>query len=134
MGLKRDVYFFGYTRNTNIRYYFPNTVLFAKKDEIITVAMARDAIDYILGVLACKTPLTDTYKKTKTVLLAIRLMLENKQPSRVTKDDVKIAIDVLEEIRNLSAKSKAEKEYNTRCALLCKWMIDRIGEPDNKSL
>ena len=119
-------YFMGYKVITGIKYFLPNTVLFTKKDEEITVAMAKDAVDYILGVLARKNPLIDTYKKAKTVFSAIKLMLENKQPSRVSYEDVKVAIDVLEEIQNLYAKSDAEKEYNARCALLCKLLVDGL--------
>lgn len=121
-----DRYFMGYKINAEIKHFLPNTVLFTKNDEKITVAMAQDAVDYILGVLARKNPLIDTYKKAKTVFSAIKLMLENKQPSRVTKEDVKAAIDVLEEIQNLYAKSEAEKEYNARCALLCKLLVDGL--------
>lgn len=121
-----DRYFMGYKINAGIKHFLPNTVLFTKKDEKITVAMAQDAVDYILGVLARKNPLIDTYKKAKTVFSAIKLILENKQPSRVTKEDVKVAIDVLEEIQNLYAKSEAEKEYNARCALLCKLLVDGL--------
>ncbi len=121
-----DRYFMGYKVNTGIKHFLPNTVLFTKNDEKITVAMAQDAVDYILGVLARKNPLIDTYKKAKTVFSAIKLMLENKQPSKVTKEDVKAAIDVLEEIQNLCAKSEAEKEYNARCALLCKLLVDGL--------
>ena len=93
-----DINFMGYKINTGIKHFLPNTVLFTKNDEKITVAMAQDAVDYILGVLARKNPLIDTYKKAKTVFSAIKLILENKQPSKVAKDDVKVAIDVLEEI------------------------------------
>ena len=121
-----DRYFMGYKINAEIKHFLPNTVLFTKNDEKITVAMAQDAVDYILGVLARKNPLIDTYKKAKTVFSAIKLMLENKQPSRVTKEDVKVTIDVLEEIQNLYAKSEAEKEYNARCALLCKLLVDGL--------
>lgn len=122
-----DCYFMGYKVNTNIKYYRPNTVLFTKDNMNITVAMAQDAVDYILEVLACKNPLIDSYKKAKNAFSAIKLILKNKRPSRITKDDVKSAIDVLEEIQDLSAKSDAEKEYNARCALMCKWLADRLG-------
>lgn len=121
-----DRYFMGYKVNAGIKHFLPNTVLFTKNDEKITVAMAQDAVDYILGVLARKNSLIDTYKKAKTVFSAIKLMLENKQPLKVTKEDVKAAIDVLEEIQNLYAKSDAEKEYNARCALLCKLLVDGL--------
>lgn len=123
-----DQYYMGYKVNTGIKCFLPNTVMFTKNNEKIkiTVAMAQDAVDYILGVLARKNPLIDTYKKAKTVFSAIKLILENKQPSRVTEEDVKVAIDVLEEIQNLSANSEAEKEYNARCALLCKLLVDGL--------
>ena len=122
-----DRYFMGYKFHTGIKHFLPNTVLFTKNDEKITVAMAQDAVDYILGVLARKNPLIDTYKKAKTVFSAIKLILENKQPSKIAKDDVKVAIDVLEEIQNLSAKSEAEKEHNARYALLCKLLVDGLS-------
>lgn len=121
-----DRYFMGYKVNTGIKHFLHNTVLFTKNNQKITVAMAQDAVDYILEVLARKNPLIDTYKKAKTVFSAIKLMLENKQPSRVTKEDAKAAIDVLEEIQNLYAKSEAEKEYNARSALLCKLLVDGL--------
>ena len=122
-----DRYFMGYKFNTGIKHFLPNTVLFTKNDEKITVAMAQDAVDYILGVLARKSPLIDTYKKAKTIFSAIKLILENKQPLKVTKDDAKVAIDVLEEIQNLSAKSEAEKEHNARYAWLCKLLVDGLS-------
>lgn len=123
-----DQYFMGYKVNTGIKHFLPNTVLFTKNDEKITVAMAQDAVDYILGVLARENSLIDTYKKAKTVFSAIKLILENKQPSRVAKEDAKVSIDVLEEILNMTAKSEAEKEHNARCALLCKLLVDGFGE------
>lgn len=122
-----DSYFMGYKVNTNIKRYLPNTELFTRNGVKVTVAMAQDAIDNILGILAHKNPLMDSYKKAKTVFSAIKLILDNKQPPRIAGDDVKITIDVLEEIQNLSAKSDAEKEYNARCASLCKWLIDGFG-------
>ena len=122
-----DRFFMGYKVNTGIKHFLPNTILFTKNDENITVAMAQDAIDYILGVLAHKNPLIDTYKKAKAVFSAIKLILENKQPAKVTKEDAKVAIDVLKEILNKTAKSEAEKGYNARCALLCKLLIDGFG-------
>lgn len=122
-----DRYFMGYKVNTNVKYFLPDTELFTKNNVKITVAMAKGVVDYILGVLADKNPLADSCKKARTVFLAIKLILENKRAPRVTKSDVKVAIDVLEEIHNLSAKSDAEKEYNAECALICKWLVDGLG-------
>ena len=122
-----DRFFMGYKVNTGIKHFLPNTVLFTKNNENITVAMAQDAVDYFLGVLAHKNPLIDRYKRAKAVFSAIKLILENKQPARVTKEDAKVAVDVLEEILNMAAKSEAEKEHNARCALLCKLLVDGFG-------
>lgn len=65
-----DRFFMGYKVNTGIKHFLPNTVLFTKNNEKITVAMAQEAVDYILGVLAHKNPLIDTYKKRITSSLA----------------------------------------------------------------
>lgn len=73
-----DRYFMDYKVNTGIKHFRHGTVLFTKNEEKITVAMAQDAVDYILGVLARKDPLIDAYKKAKTVFSAIKLILENK--------------------------------------------------------
>lgn len=66
-----DNHFMGCKVNTNINHYLPNTVLFTKNDEKVTVAMAQNAVDYVLGVLARKNPLIEAYKKAKTVFSAI---------------------------------------------------------------
>lgn len=44
--------FMGYKINRNIKYFLPNTVLFSNEKERITVAMIKDALDYILGIIA----------------------------------------------------------------------------------
>lgn len=121
-----DNYFMGYKVNTNINYYLPNTVLFTKNDEKVTVAMAKNMVDYMLDVLALNNPLLENYNRAKTVFSAIKLLLENKRPPIVTKDDLNITIDVVKEIQDTYAKTNAEKEYNARCAFVCKLLIDRF--------
>lgn len=121
-------YYMGYIVNTNINHYQPDTVLFTKNDEKITVAMAQNMVDYMLDVLAINNPLLENYNRAKTVFSAIKLLLENKRPPIVTKDDLNITIDVIKEIQDTYAKTNAEKEYNARCALLCKLFINRFGD------
>lgn len=123
-----DNYFMGYKVNTNINYYLPNTVLFTKNDEKVTVAMAQNMVDYMLDVLALNNPLLENYNRAKTVFSAIKLLLENKRPPIVTKDDLNITIDVVKKIQDTYAKTNAEKEYNARCALLCKLLVNGFGE------
>ncbi len=113
-----------YKMNTNIKYYLPNTVLIKTDDNQFTVAMAKNAVDYILGVLAIKNSQIETYKKARFVFSVIKAVLENKHPSRPKKDDVKVAVDVIEEIKNSSAQTDAEKEHNAQCAFVCKCLID----------
>lgn len=123
-----DTHFMGYTIHRNSKHFLPSTVLFSNASTSITVAMANDAIDYVLSVLAHKNPWIDSYKKAKTVFSAIKMFLNNQQPYRLRKEDLKTTVDVLEEIQNASATSDAEKDYNARCALFCKLMIDGFYE------
>lgn len=121
-----NTYIMGYKVNRNIKFFRPETVLFSKEEERITVEMANDFLNYILGILARKNPLIDSYKKAKKVFSAFKMVFDNKQPPRLSKEDMKTAIDVLEEIKNMSANSDAEKEYNARCALVCKLLINSL--------
>ena len=113
--------FMGYKINKNVKHFLPNTVLFSNKNERITVAMIKNALDYILGIIATRSPLVESYKTAKTVFDAMKMVLENKRPSKPSKEDMKTTVDVLEDITDLSAKSKWEKEQNARYAFLCKF-------------
>lgn len=87
--------FMGYKINRNIKYFLPNTVLFSNEKERITVAMIKDALDYILGIIATRNPLIEPYKTAKTVFGALKMILENKNPSKPSKTDMKTTVDVL---------------------------------------
>ena len=58
--------FMGYKINKNIKYFLPNTILFSNENERITVSMVKDAVDYILDIIATQSPLTESYKTAKT--------------------------------------------------------------------
>lgn len=117
----------GYKIHLNISYFTPNTVLFSNETDRITVSMVNDVLDYVLSVIALKNPLVESYKKAKTVLSVIKMRLCNKQLSRPSKRDLKTTVDVLEEIFNINAKSEQQKEYNARCSLICKLIINGFG-------
>ena len=119
-----NINFMGYKVNKNIKYFTPNTVLFSNDAEKVTVAMVNDVLDYYINIISHQNPLIDSYQRAKKVFSALKMMLDNKQPPKQKKEDLKLAVDVLEEIKNQSAKSTAEKDYNARCALICKLMID----------
>ena len=119
-----NIKFMGYKVNKNIKHFTPNTVLFSNNAEKVTVAMVNDVLDYYINIISHQNPLIDSYQRAKKVFSALKLMFDNKQPPKQKKEDLKVAVDVLEEIKNQSAKSNAEKDYNARCALICKLMID----------
>ena len=57
--------FMGYKINKNVKHFLPNTVLFSNENERITVAMIKNALDYILGIIATRSPLVEPYKRIK---------------------------------------------------------------------
>ena len=116
----------GYTIHSRPKNFLPSTILFSNEQENITVEMAKTALDYIVGQIARRNPLLETYKKAKTVFETLKMILENKTPKHFSKEDDKIAIYVLEEIKNENARSENEKLYNSRMAFLCKLVIDGV--------
>lgn len=114
----------GYTIHSRPKNFLPSTILFSNEQENITVEMAKTALDYIVGQIAQRNPLLETYKKAKTVFETLKMILENKTPKHFSKEDAKIAIDVLEEIKNENARSENEKLYNSQMAFWCKLVID----------
>ena len=116
----------GYTIHSRPKNFLPCTILFSNEQENITVEMAKNALDHIVGQIARRNPILETYKKAKTVFEALKMILENKTPKHFSKEDAKIAVDVLEEIKNENARSENEKLYNSRMAFLCKLVIDGV--------
>lgn len=116
----------GYTIHSRPKNFLPSTILFSNEQENITVEMAKTALDYIIGQIARRSPILETCKKAKTVFEALKMILENKTPKHFSKEDAKIAVDVLEEIKNENARSENEKLYNSRMAFLCKLVIDGV--------
>ena len=114
----------GYTIHSRPKIFLPSTILFSNEQENITVEMAKNALDHIVGQIARRNPLLETYKKAKTVFETLKMILENKTPKHFSKEDAKIAIYVLEEIKNENARSENEKLYNSQMAFWCKLVID----------
>ena len=54
----------------------------------------------------------------------MKTILNNNTPSHNSKDDLKITIDVIEEVKNSYAKSEEEKRYNAEMAFKCKLIIE----------
>ncbi len=108
----------------NMIKFSPNTILYRDNNVDFTVSMALDMVDYILSVLATKNEQIETYKRAKIFFTATKLMLNNKTPQRLCKEDYKFAVDVVEEIKNMHAHSEQEKIRNANYALLIKFIID----------
>ena len=104
----------------------PSTILFSNENENITVQIAKNAVDYIVEQIARKSSLMQAYKKAKMVFEAFKAILENRTPKQFSKEDAKIAVDVLEEIKNESANTDSEKAYNSKMAFICRLVIDGV--------
>jgi len=119
--------FMGYTMINRPSKLFDSTPLLENGTETVTVAMAKDALDYMLGIIAKKSSISETYKTAKKVLQAMQMILKNQHSSRISKEDCKIAIDVLSEIQKEFATSEDQKDYIEEMALRCKLLIDGFG-------
>ena len=117
----------GYKIQRNITHFTPDTVLFSRGSDYITVSMINGVLDYVIGFIALKSPLSESYKKAKTILSVIKMRLCNKQISRPSKRDLETTVDVLKEIFNTNANSEQQKEDNERCAMICKLLINSFG-------
>lgn len=80
--LLNSQYIMGYKVHLNITHFTPNTVLFSRGTDCITVSMVNDVIDYVLGAVALKSPLSESYKTAKTVLSVLKMRLGNKRLSQ----------------------------------------------------
>ena len=108
----------------NIGQFKPNTVLYSDGNVKLTVAVALDMVDYVIGFLATKNEQIEKYKKAKIFFNAVKLMLNNKTPKRPGKEYYKFAVDAVEEIKNMQAQSEQEKILNAQYSLFLKLIID----------
>ncbi len=121
-----DKTFGGYKLHRMPKFLLPNTVLLSNETENVTVQMLKDAIDYMLKCIASKNDLLDSYIKAQKVLNIYKMILENRTPEKISKEWLKITIDVIEEIANENSNNDYQKEYNAKMAFLCKLLIDGV--------
>ena len=107
----------------NYKYYLPHNVLLSRDNEKITVAIAKNAIEYMIGKLVSKNLLIKKYDNAKKVLKAMKQKYSNQTPGRVSKEEFKDAIDVITEIKNENL-SDEQKDFNDRLCTYCKILID----------
>lgn len=101
-----------------------NTVIMPNGNGNITVRMARKAVDYILGCIIKTNLKTEPYLKAIKVLKSVKKILNNQTPERIAKEECKMVIDVLEEIKKQEAKSEQERCYHAKMAYICRELIE----------
>ena len=104
--------------------YYPKHVLFNDGVKDITVDMAIEALDYMISQISLKNPIFNDYKKAIMVLKSLKMILNNNIPPKLSKEDLKTAVDVIEEVKNSFASSEKEKQYNAEMAIRCKMVIE----------
>lgn len=57
-------------------------------------------------------------------LQSVQLALMNKDVRKPTKEQMKIAADVMHEVADMHAQSEEVKERNEKIAIAIKWLID----------
>ncbi len=115
--------FMGYTIHSPTEFY-PNTTVFSKENEIITVSMLQEALSQMIAAITKKNPALVRYRVALKVLRAIQIRLMNSQPRKPSKNDLKVACDVLSEIQKENAMSEEQKNHIDTAASWCKLFIE----------
>lgn len=106
------------------RKFFPKHVLFNDGIHDVTVDMAIEALDYMVSQISLKNPVSSDYKKAILVLKSMKMILNNHIPPKHPKEELKLAVDVIEEVKNSFASSEKEKQFNAEMAKRCKMVIE----------
>lgn len=118
---------FGYTIHKHTK-FFPSTVLFSKGKESVTVEKAINTVDYLLTFISANFDTSiNKYRTALSTFKAIKLILNNQTPHKMTKEMAKLSIEVVEEIANFTAKSDDEKMKNAERTMIAKILLDGFG-------
>ena len=115
--------FMGYTIHRAVVFY-PHTILFTKENETVTVSMLQEALSHIVDVIVKKSPVLARYEVALKVLRAVQIRLTNGQPRRPSKNDLKVACDVLSEIQKEYAMTEEQRDRIDTAAFWCKLFIE----------
>lgn len=115
--------FMGYTVY-GVTEFRPNTILFKKENETITVSMVQEALGHMIDTISKKNPIFKKYNVTLKVLRAIQVRLANRQSRRPSKGDIKLACDVLSEILKENTSDEAQRDNIDIAAFRCKMFIE----------
>lgn len=115
--------FMGYTVY-RVTEFYPNTILFAKENETITVSMLQEALSHMIDAVMKTNPVFERYRVALKVLRAIQIRLINGQPRKPSKNDLKVACDVLSEIQKGNATTETQRDNIDMAAFRCKLFIE----------
>lgn len=116
--------FMGYTVHGATEFR-PNTILFTKENETITVSILQEALSRMVETIIAKNdPTFSKYKVTLKVLRAIQVRLTNRQIQRPSKEELKTACEVLSEIQKEYATTEEQKNRIDTAAFQCKLFIE----------
>ena len=115
--------FMGYTIHRAVVFY-PHTILFTKENETVTVSMLQEALSHIVDVIVKNSPVLARYEVALKVLRAVQIRLTNGQPRRPSKNDLKVACDVLSEIQKEYAMTEEQRDRIDTAAFWCKLFIE----------
>lgn len=107
----------------NYQYYLPQNVLLSNENEKITVGMIKEALDYMLEKIAKKNPIIKKYNNAYKTLKSLKQKYSNQTPVKVSKEEIKDALDVITEIKNENLNDE-QKDYNDKICMYCKLLID----------
>ena len=113
----------GYTVH-KAKVFRPHTILFTKENETITVSMLQEAVSHMIDAVMEKNPILRRYEVTLKVLRVVRIRLANGQPRKPSKNELKVACDVLLEIQKEHTATETQGDNIDRTALWCKLFID----------
>ena len=104
-----------------------NTVLATNGKENLTVSQLINAATYFIKFIKDNFDV-DEYKYSITIiyLKSVRLVLNNRNAEKPTKEDAHIIIDVLHEIADIHAKSDNEKKLNEEIAVALNCLIETL--------
>ena len=92
--------------------YYPKYILFNDGVKEITVDMAIEALDYMVSLISLKNRVSSDYKKAILVLKSMKMILNNHIPPKHPKEELKLAVDVIEEVKNSFASSENNPDKN----------------------
>lgn len=115
--------FMGYTVHSATEFR-PNTVLFTRENETITVSMIQEALSQIIDKITKKNPIYKQYSIALKVFRALQVRLTNRPSRKPNKEDLKTACEVLGELQKEYATTQDQRDNIDAAASWCKLFIE----------